>query len=109
MTANERLWSLAITVAVAWLIFVLAGVRNSHPFIKIVRSLRFSALMAILQLAAAAAGSGGLFGAESLLRNVFILDSGWQLCHVTWMSLLLGTAILVTWRTIKINAPYRFI
>ncbi len=109
MTANERLWSLAITVAVALLIFVLAGVRNSHPFIKIVLLSRFSALMAILQLAAAAAGLGAFSALEPLLRNVFILDSGWQLCHVTWMSLLLGTAILVTWRTIKINAPYRFI
>jgi hypothetical protein len=108
MSTNERLTSIAISVAVAGFIYFLAGGRNSHPFIKAVVLIRFSALMAILQFAAALAGLGAFSSLESLLQNVFILDNGWQLCHVTWMSLLLGTAILVTWRTTKINAPYRF-
>jgi Patatin-like phospholipase len=108
MSTNERLISIAISLVVAALIYFLAGGRNSHPFIKVVVLTRFSALMAILQVAAALAGLGAFSSLESLLQNVFILDNGWQLCHVTWMSLLLGTAILVTWRTTKINAPYRF-
>ena len=108
MSTTERLISIAITLIVAALIYFLAGGRHSHPLIKIIVLARFSALLAILQFAAALAGLGAFSALEALLQNVFILDSGWQLCHVTWMSLLLGTAILVTARTTKINAPFRF-
>jgi hypothetical protein len=108
MNTTERLASIAITLAAAALIYFLAGGRHSHPLIKILVLGRFSALLAILQLFTALAGLGAFSALEALLQNAFILDNGWQLCHVTWMSLLLGTAILVTARTTKINAPFRF-
>ena len=108
MTPTHRLLSIAITLAVAGLIYLLVGGRHSHPLIKMIVLVRFAALFSLFSFVAALAGLGAFPTLTSLVQNVFILDNGWQLCHVTWMSLLLGTAILVTTRTTKINAPRRF-
>lgn len=108
MIITAQLTSIAITLGAAALIYVLAGGRRAHPLIKVIVLTRYSVLMAIAQLAVALAGLGAFSSLTSLLQNVFILDNGWQLCHITWMSLLFGTAINVTARTTKLNAPFRF-
>ena len=43
-----------------------------------------------------------------LLGNLLVLEDPQQLFHVTWLSLLLATFVLVSFRVTQVNAPARF-
>jgi hypothetical protein len=108
VNTSQRIFAIAAILAVTVAGYLLAGGRHSHPLFKIVVLARYSWFIAVGEMAAAITAMFGPRELQALLQNVFILDNGLQLCFVTWISLLLGTAILVTYRTTKINAPYRF-
>lgn len=109
MSYTTRLTALLVVFVVVMLCFWVLSARKGHPFIKLVVLARYSVLVGAAQLGL---GLLALFHfpiGRLLLQNIFILDNAYQLCNVTWMSLLLGTTIVVTFRTIKINGKARFL
>jgi hypothetical protein len=48
-----------------------------------------------------------LFGAPGLLLGLFVLDGPLQLINITWLSLLLATLVLVTYRVTRLNMADR--
>lgn len=49
-----------------------------------------------------------LYANPRLLRGLLVLDTPGQLVNVTWLSVLVGTLVMVTMRLVQINAPARF-
>ncbi len=50
----------------------------------------------------------GLFVAPSLLRNLFVLRSPWQLFHVAWVTLFAGATVLAMVTVVEVNAYARY-
>ncbi|MGH7139410.1 MAG: hypothetical protein ACREHD_27005 [Pirellulales bacterium] len=76
-----------------------------EPYLRIALLARYSlgvGLIAPLLVPLAA----GL--APELLGSLLVLEAPQQLFHVTWLSLLLATFVLVSFRVIQTNAPARF-
>ena len=111
MTPEDRLLAFGSIIAIALGAYNLLGGTNSRPLVTMAFLARYSLLIGacqcLLGLVAIAEFPIGST-VRSLLQNVFVLDDPAQLCHVTWMSLLLGTAVIVTFRTTRLNGHLRF-
>ena len=108
MTPDARLIAIAVITIGTWAGYLLLRGPHTHPLFTMAVLARYSLVTAFLQFALGMIALLEFPVGASLLQNIFILDTAGQLCHVTWMSLLLGTTILVTYRTTKINATDRF-
>ncbi len=91
------------------IITAIFAARRTHPMLTILVLTRYSWAMMVLQFAI---GLIALFGfplvGPSLFKNLFVLSDPLQIGAITCMSLVLATAALVTFRTTRLSAVYRF-
>jgi hypothetical protein len=108
MTTDRRLLALGLATLIAAICLAIALRKRPHPIIRLAVLTRYSWLTAAAQFSLGVLALMDFPYFKSAMENIFVLDYPSHLCHVTWMSMLLATTCIVTYRTTKTSASDRF-
>ena len=97
------------SVIIALVLVVLVGIilwlQRRSPVLQYLNLMRYSLLTAVALIGCA---PFALFVATSLLQNLFVLSSWWEIALVTWFAILAAWVVMMTVRLLLGSTPYFF-